>query len=173
MGSDWRLSTQPDSGPDTTSKGYEYQAGYRAILMDRGYGSQSSTESMTSGNSHTSSQDQIFTAPLSPISSYAGSPQSLSNEYTSLRITQSQAYLLPAQQKLEVEASSSCEGRADTELPPFDIEADGDPKIKWFMYYDFRVTKTEAFWELQPGYLVTAGYPSRVPSEKYETYAQS
>jgi hypothetical protein len=52
------------------------------------------------------------------------------------------------------------------ELPTFDIEKYGDPKIAWHMYYDFVVTKTEAYYELIPGYLVTDKYPIRIKSEK-------
>jgi hypothetical protein len=65
-----------------------------------------------------------------------------------------------------------CEGdleahqHQDAEPPPFNIERDGDPRISWIMYYDFVVTKTEAFYNLQPGYVATANYPSRVKSEK-------
>jgi hypothetical protein len=51
-------------------------------------------------------------------------------------------------------------------LPTFSIEKDGDSRISWVMYYDFVVTKTEAFYELQPGYLPTASYPSRRNAEE-------
>jgi hypothetical protein len=45
--------------------------------------------------------------------------------------------------------------------PLFNIERDGDPRIEWFMYYDFTVTKTEAYYQLKPGYLATDKYPTR------------
>ena len=44
----------------------------------------------------------------------------------------------------------------------FDIERDGDPRVEWIMYYDFIVTKSEAYYQLQPGYLPTEKYPSCV-----------
>jgi hypothetical protein len=44
----------------------------------------------------------------------------------------------------------------------FDIEKYGDPRISWWMYY---VTKTEAYYRLQPDYLATDNYPFRVESE--------
>lgn len=54
----------------------------------------------------------------------------------------------------------------ETGLSLFNIERDGLPYIKWFMYYDFIVTKSEAYYQLQPGYLPTENYPTRVKSEK-------
>lgn len=51
-------------------------------------------------------------------------------------------------------------------LPTFNIEKDGDSRISWIIYYDFIVTKTEAFYQLQPGYLPTASYPSRRNAEE-------
>jgi hypothetical protein len=64
--------------------------------------------------------------------------------------------------------SSPSEGAAvsSSGLPLFNIEKDGDPMIEWFMYYDFAVTKDEAYYQLQPGYLPTEKFPSRVKSEK-------
>jgi hypothetical protein len=49
--------------------------------------------------------------------------------------------------------------------PSFNIERDGDPRIEWFMYYDFIVTKTEAYYQLKPDYLATDKYPTRVTQE--------
>jgi hypothetical protein len=54
----------------------------------------------------------------------------------------------------------------NSELPLFDIEKDGDPRIEWWLYYDFFVTKSEAYFQLHPGYLVTEKYPFRIKSEK-------
>jgi hypothetical protein len=48
-----------------------------------------------------------------------------------------------------------------SQLPPFDIEKHGDPRISWFLYYDFVVTKSEAYYELQPGYLASKNFPIR------------
>jgi hypothetical protein len=48
----------------------------------------------------------------------------------------------------------------------WNIEKYGDPRIGWQMYYDFKVTKTEAYYQLQPGYLPTVNYPSIRKSEK-------
>jgi hypothetical protein len=175
----WSFPTQPEFGFGSTAhialNGYEYQADL-APSMDRNPSSHSSMGSANSGYSNHLGQEQNFTASISSGSSYAGSPRSPSSEYASPRkssyTTRTPAYLSPAQQKPEVEASSSRERRAN-ELPLFNIETDGDPDIKWYMYYDFKVTKKDAYFELQPGYLVTANYPSRIPSEKYEKYARS
>jgi hypothetical protein len=46
-------------------------------------------------------------------------------------------------------------------LPLFDIEKDGDPRIAWEMYYDFKVDGSDAYYELQPAYLATPRFPSR------------
>jgi hypothetical protein len=166
---------------NTILEGYEYQADHLAPPMARRHGSHSSMGSINSGYSNPLGQDLNFTIPLSPDSSYVGSPQSPSIEYANSQnssyITQTPAYLLPAQQRLEVGVSPplelplfEVEASPPLELPLFDIEAQGDPEIKWYMYYDFRVTKNDAYWELQPGYKVTANYPSRMTSEKYKTY---
>jgi hypothetical protein len=55
--------------------------------------------------------------------------------------------------------------KASIEITLFDIEKDGDPRISWFMYYDFVVTKNDAFFQLQPGYLPTETYPRSKKSE--------
>jgi hypothetical protein len=52
------------------------------------------------------------------------------------------------------------------EIPLFNIEEDGDPRISPIMYYDFVVTKKEAFYKLQPGYLPTEKFPTRKEVEK-------
>ena len=54
----------------------------------------------------------------------------------------------------------------DSDLPLFNIEEQGDPRISWIMYYDFVVTKQDAFYRLKPGYLATEKYPSRVERPK-------
>ncbi len=54
----------------------------------------------------------------------------------------------------------------DTGLPPFNIEQSGDPRISWYMYYRFTVTKSDAYWKLRPGYVPSAKYPSIKPVEK-------
>jgi hypothetical protein len=51
--------------------------------------------------------------------------------------------------------------KPSVEVTLFDIDKDGDPRISWYMYYDFMVTKTEAYYQLQPGYLPTDRYPPR------------
>jgi hypothetical protein len=55
--------------------------------------------------------------------------------------------------------------KASVEVRLFDIEKDGDSRISWYMYYDFIVTKNEAYYQLQPGYLPTEKYPRRQKSE--------
>jgi hypothetical protein len=95
-----------------------------------------------------SSRDPNNTA-LSPISSYAGSattdegPTCLGSAYPFQN-----SFVSP-----------------EPELPLFNIEKDGDPGIAWYMYYNFIVTKTESYYELQKGYLVTEKYPAQVDSK--------
>lgn len=55
--------------------------------------------------------------------------------------------------------------KPSVEVTLFDIEKDGDPRIFWYMYYDFIVTKNEAYFQLQPGYLPTESFPRRRKSE--------
>jgi hypothetical protein len=55
--------------------------------------------------------------------------------------------------------------KPSVEVPLFDIEKDGDPRIAWYMYYDFFVTKGEAYYQLQPGYLPTDTFPRKRKSE--------
>jgi hypothetical protein len=61
--------------------------------------------------------------------------------------------------------------KASIEVTLFDIEKDGDPRISWYMYYDFVVTKNEAFFQLQPGYLPTKIYPRRQKSEPLKMFS--
>jgi hypothetical protein len=83
---------------------------------------------------------------ISPISSYAGStttdegPTRLGSAYSFQN-----SFVSPK-----------------PELPLFNIEKDGDPGIAWYMYYDFIVTKTKSYYQLQKGYLVTEKYPAQV-----------
>jgi hypothetical protein len=64
-------------------------------------------------------------------------------------------------------------GEPSTGLPQFNIEKDGDPRIPWRMYYDFIVTKAEAYFQLQPDYIPTDKYPPCVPSEKVIVYVHA
>lgn len=48
---------------------------------------------------------------------------------------------------------------------PFDPR-DGDPNIHGSLYYDFMVTRTEAFWQLKPGYRPSEEYPEKRPDAK-------
>jgi hypothetical protein len=77
---------------------------------------------------------------ISPISSYAGSTTRLGSAYSFQN-----SFVSP-----------------EPELPLFNIEKDGDPGIAWYMYYNFIVTKTESYYQLQKGYLVTEKYPAEV-----------
>jgi hypothetical protein len=104
-----------------------------------------------------SDQDQNY--PASLLSSSCGPPSdgdltSRGFKYESLR----NSYSSP-----EIAVPSR---ESSTELPLFNIERDGHPDIQWYMYYDFKVTKCEAYYQLQPCYLPTDKYPSRVKSEK-------
>ena len=124
----------------------ELQNQYLAPPMDRSLGSGSSMESRRSMGSY---QDPDYAA--SPSSIYS-SP--LSNSGLTLRGSKYE----PQNTYLSRESSA--------ELPLFNIERDGDPDIMWYMYYDFKVTKTEAYFQLQKGYLPTNNYPTIVKSEK-------
>ncbi len=62
--------------------------------------------------------------------------------------------------------ASSFDINYSIDVPLFNIERNGDPKIDRIMYYDFMVTKTDAYYQLQPGYLPTGKYPSYIKSEK-------
>ena len=141
--------------------GDETQIRYLAPPMDRSPGSGSSMESCRSVGSY---QDPDYAAsPFSPCDSPP------SEDGLTRRGTQ---YESPQYSYLSLEtAEPSRESR--TALPLFNIERDGDPNIMWWMYYDFKVTKTEAYYQLQPGYLPTEKYPSRVPSEKVIMYVHA
>jgi hypothetical protein len=52
------------------------------------------------------------------------------------------------------------------EPPLFNIERDGDPNIKWVTYYDFMVSNTDAYYQLQQGYLPSDKYPLLVKAGK-------
>ena len=119
--------------------------------MDRNRLSGSSTGSRRSIGS---SQNQNYAE--SPLSSNPPSDGGLTPQYSYL--------------SLETADPSR---ESSTELPLFNIERDGDPNIMWWMYYDFKVTKTEAYYQLQPGYLPTEKYPSRVTSEKVIMYVHA
>jgi hypothetical protein len=81
---------------------------------------------------------------------------------------QSEGGLTPQYSSLSLETVAPSRELGAT-VTLFNIEKDGDPRINWVMYYDFIVTKNEAYHELQPGYLPTEKYPSRIPSKKMIT----
>jgi hypothetical protein len=98
------------------------------------------------------SKESLYASPFSEPGSEAllplGSPQSEGN-------------LTPQYNYLSLDtAAPSREPNARVFL--FDIERYSDPRIEWIMYYDFIVTKSEAYYQLQPGYLPTENYPSLV-----------
>ena len=104
--------------------------------------------------------------PYSPVTSYEGSPASDSN-FSQRRTSSdpaSYSYLLPPASPGATKDDRSLKGSFD--LPPFNIEEQGDPRIFWIMYYEFVVTKTEAFYKLLPGYIPTEKYPARVEIER-------
>ena len=113
-----------------------------APSMDRKKLSVSSTDSHRSAGSN---QDQYYAE--SPLTCY-GSPQS-------------EGDLTPQYNYLSLDTAAPSK-EPNSVVPLFNIERDGDPRIKWVMYYDFIVTKNEAYYKLQPGYLPTEKYPSRV-----------
>jgi hypothetical protein len=131
----------------------ENQNQYLAPPMDRSLGSGSSMESRRSMGSY---QDPDYAA--SPSSLYSSPPSDGGLMRRGSNYEPQNSYL-----SLETEAISR-EPRA--ELPLFNIEKDGDPDIQWYMYYDFKVTKTEAYYQLQKDYIPTDKYPARVKSEK-------
>jgi hypothetical protein len=127
-----------------------------APYMDRNTLSSSSIGSRRSTGSYP--EQNYVTTPLS--SSY-GSPRSeegltrRSSQYESSQ----NGFLSPDTTVLSREFSAGSSNL-------FNIEKDGDPRIEWFMYYDFIVTKTEAYYQLQPGHLPTVNYPPIRKSEK-------
>lgn len=130
------------------------QTQFLAPNMDR---SKLSSSSMDSGISGGSFLDPNYAA--SPLSSL-GSPPS-EGDFTRRRSYNEQtqnSFLSPERVTLSRQSSEA--------LPIFNIERDGNPDIQWFMYYDFIVTKAEAYYQLQPSYLPTAKYPTRINSEK-------
>lgn len=125
--------------------------------MDRSRFSGPSTESHHSLGSY-SVQSHVESPPSSSWSI-------LSGEGLTRRGSQ---YESPQNSNLSPETAAPSR-ESSTGLPLFNIERDGDPRIEWVRYYDFVVTKAEAFYQLQPGYLATDKYPSRVPSENVIT----
>ncbi len=158
MDEDWESDISEGTGADFNPRVMspegldEYQV--VAPLMDRGELSGSSMESRLSTGSF---PDPKYAA--SPLSSL-GSPKSEGDfmRHRSYNEQPQNSFLSPDTAALSRESSAG--------LPLFNIEKDGDPKIKWFMYYDFIVTKTDAYYQLQPGYLPTNNFPPRINSEK-------
>jgi hypothetical protein len=147
MADGWYPSISGGSRPRLDSSVKSHQEHDRgqflaAPSMDRNKLSGSSTDSRRSTGSY---QDQGYAE--SPLTSY-GSPQSEGD------LTPQYNYL-----SLDTEAPSR---EPSERVFLFDIERYGDPRIEWIMYYDFIVTKSEAYYQLQPGYLPTEKYPPRV-----------
>ena len=94
-----------------------------------------------------------------PISSYANSEAS-DEGFTSRKsmYEHTQTFSTP-----EPAAGSS---DLSSKLLLFNIEQDGNPETHWKMYYEFVVTKTEAYCQLLESYLVTDNYPLRINSER-------
>lgn len=187
----WSSQAFPEHGPaprpDTVSP---RECEYETPLMDRNYSSHSSAGSINDGFSAVL-YPEYGASPLVPH--YAVGQQSTSNAQW---VPLPPAYHLPvpdpfsqagstplsfptnaltcpsANQDLEMDDCPQDKEDRIT-LPLFDIEAHGDPDIKWFMYYDFNVNKMEAFWELQQGYKITEKYPMKREVEKSFTYVQS
>ena len=134
------------------------QEGFQAPRMSRDIGSDSSFDSMGSSRSRTSYHSDLLylSSPITP--SYVGSP---GNEYEPSSHRHTPSSTVPASH-LPLSAGTANE----RELPPFNIEKQGNPKISWFMYYNFVETETEAFYKLQPGYISTKNYPPRIKMEK-------
>jgi hypothetical protein len=155
MAGGWYSSIIKGSAPEfdyyVMSPEEQHQDQFLAPPMDR---NRLSGSSRGSRRSMGSSQDQNY--PESPLSSNAPSEGGLTPQYS---------YFSPETAEPSRESS--------TGLPPFNIEKDGDPRISWRMYYDFVVTKTEAYFQLQPDYIPTDKYPSRVPSEKVIVYVHA
>ena len=147
MSDGWHSSTSGGSRPGFDSyvkspEEHDRDQFLAAPPMDRNKLSGSSTDSRRSTGSY---QDQSYAE--SPLTS-CGSPQSEGD------LTPQYDYLSP---------DTAAPSREPSErVFLFDIERYGDPRIEWIMYYDFIVTKSEAYYQLQPGYLPTKKYPSRV-----------
>lgn len=121
---------------------------------------------------HISTSDRDFVRFLAPWRNGILGSDTSSNAYWSPRSCEDQTYAsLPNMSYAEsIPAHDGPEPPLSGEIsegqPLFNIEKDGDPRIMWYMYYDFVVTKTEAYYQLQPRYLATERYPARVRSEK-------
>ena len=126
---------------------------FLAPPMDRGLGSGSSMESRRSMGSY-----QDFDYAASPSSLYRSPPSGGGLTRRGSKYELQTGYSSPETEAISRESSA--------ELPLFNIERDGHPDIMWYMHYDFKVTKTEAYYQLQEGYLPTDKYPARVKSEK-------
>ncbi len=151
---------EPKSGSNFSPSSNEGQNYGRLLApsMDRTRGSGSSMGS-GSGYSGTTFQDPYY-AP-SPITDYANSPGSDYGNFD-MSNNQSQDLSYLSQEPNDFRPSVPCQ--SSEELPPFNIEKDGDPNIHWKMYYDFKVTKVDSYFELQPGYVVTRRFPKHRPS---------
>lgn len=134
---------------DMNLAGEQSQESLSATKMDRSDGSGSSTNSAFSF----SGTNYI----LSPNTLYAqSSPSENGSDLHEASAYRGETSTLSPRMGLESE-------QAPVVLPPFDIEKDGDPRIDWRMYYTFEVDKAEAYFTLQPGYLVTENYPAHIP----------
>jgi hypothetical protein len=139
---------------DLMPPGDENQSQYHGPPMDRNTISSSSTESSWS-TGFSQGQGDVASA----LSSYSNPSSDGGLSRRGYQYEQPQnGYLSP--EPAEPPRKSSIG------LPLFNIERDGDPRIEWTMYYDFMVTKAEAYYQLQPSYLPTKKYPSRIKSEK-------
>jgi hypothetical protein len=146
--------TRPSFGFDMVPVAQQGRDSLGASFMDRAGGSSSS---MGTDSSYQSSP-------------YAGSPASDDGHnfpQTSSGFRQS-SFLSPTSPISPTSPTSPTWSRtasltqgSNVTLPPFNIERDGDPLISWEMYYDFKVDKNEAYYELQPGYLETPKFPRR------------
>lgn len=132
-----------------------------APAMDRRRGSRSS---ISSGYSNGSNPGQGYNS--SPGSSYCPSYGSPSDGFTTPKLSSSYYITSPSYvSSTPSEANSQGNSQVDETLPPFDPAKEGDPRISWQMYYDFMVTKTEAYWKLKPGYVVSERYPDHIKSD--------
>ena len=138
---------------------------HQAPQMDRSKLSDSSIESEFSLGS---SIDQSYTeSPLSSL--YSPWQEGDFMHQTSFIEPPQNSFSSPETPTSYREPSTGSTWDRNIELPLFNIEKDGDPNIHWIMYYSFFVTKTEAYYQLQPGYLPTDKYPPRVDSVKITT----
>jgi hypothetical protein len=147
---------EPGRDSDLVMSPTEQEPNQHLTPMDRRAGISGSSKA--SHRSTNSFGDTNYTA-LSPETWYTDSPRSdIGFTHRESGYEQTQSFSTPGAAPISPGPTSG--------LPVFNIEKDGDPNIHWKMYYNFVVTKQEAYYQLQQGYVVTDKYPLTIKSER-------